>query len=150
MAITWIRVYPPRTRHGRKAIKPDYALSSHVAALGMAFTEGSAMPQAYANGAFVGNRGSWNRDNFNGYKVVYIPFENGKPSARRRMSSQVSSMASRLAVVPSAWVSMAPARCSWPMDEGNTVWRVASSDGTVIPQTRGLTLSLRTFKAPQN
>lgn len=76
------RVYPPRPDMVEKAIKPDYALSSHVAALGMAFTEGSAMPQAYANGAFVGNRGSWNRDSFNGYKVVYIPFENGKPSGK--------------------------------------------------------------------
>ena len=50
------RVHPPRPDLVEKAIAPDYALSSHVAALGLAFTNGSAMPEAYRNGAFVGNR----------------------------------------------------------------------------------------------
>lgn len=131
------RVYPPRPDMVEKAIKPDYALSSHVAALGMAFTEGSAMPQAYANGAFVGNRGSWNRDNFNGYKVVYIPFENGKPSGKTQdvvtgfiNGEQARGRPVGLGVDGTGALLVAD-------DAGNTVWRVASSDGTVIPQTRG-------------
>src|SRR5215217_3342113 len=74
------RVHPPRPDLVESAIVPDYALSSHVAALGMAFTNGSAMPDSYADGAFVGNRGSWNRNQFNGYKVIYVPFANGSPS----------------------------------------------------------------------
>lgn len=75
------RVRPPRPDLVQKAISPDYALSSHVAALGLAFTNDSAMPEAYRNGEFlVGNRGSWNRNAFNGYKVIYIPFANGRPS----------------------------------------------------------------------
>jgi glucose/arabinose dehydrogenase len=131
------RVYPPRPDMVEKAIKPDYALSSHVAALGMAFTEGSAMPQVYANGAFVGNRGSWNRDSFNGYKVVYIPFENGKPSAKTQdvVTGFISGEEARgrpvgLGIDGTGALLVAD-------DAGNTVWRVASSDGTVIPQTRG-------------
>src|SRR5690606_15292061 len=74
------RVHPPRPDLVEKAIVPDYALSSHVAALGMTFTHDSAMPKQYRNGAFVGMHGSWNRSAFNGYKVIYIPFENGEPS----------------------------------------------------------------------
>src|SRR3546814_14624891 len=73
---------PPRPDLVERAIVPDYALSSHVAALGLAFTNGSAMPEAYANGAFIGEHGSWNRNFFNGYKVVYVPFENGKPAGK--------------------------------------------------------------------
>jgi hypothetical protein len=63
-----------------KAIKPDYALGSHVAALGMTFSEGAALGSRCATGAFVGEHGSWNRKPPNGYKVVYVPFAGGKPN----------------------------------------------------------------------
>ncbi|MBB5662265.1 glucose/arabinose dehydrogenase [Rhizobium leguminosarum] len=76
------RVHPPRPDMVERAIPPDYALSSHVAALGLTFSMHSSLPAAYANGAFIGEHGSWNRDSFNGYKVVYVPFENGKPSGK--------------------------------------------------------------------
>ncbi len=76
------RVHPPRPDMVEKAIAPDYALSSHVAALGLVFSNGSALPAPYANGAFIGEHGSWNRDEFNGYKVVYVPFENGRPAGK--------------------------------------------------------------------
>src|SRR3546814_12033681 len=58
------RVHPPRPDLVERAIVPDYALSSHVAALGLAFTNGSAMPEASANGAFIGEHGRWNRNFF--------------------------------------------------------------------------------------
>ena len=74
------RVHPLRPEMVEAAIAPDYALSSHVAPLGMTFSNGSAMPEEFADGAFISERGSWNRDAFNGYKVVYVPFENGKPT----------------------------------------------------------------------
>lgn len=76
------RVHPPRPDMVERAIPPDYALSSYVAALGLTFSMHSSLPAAYANGAFIGEHGSWNRDSFNGYKVVYVPFENGKPSGK--------------------------------------------------------------------
>ncbi|MDH2310916.1 PQQ-dependent sugar dehydrogenase [Methylobacterium brachiatum] len=76
------RVMPQRPELVAQALMPDYSLSSHVAPLGMAFATGTGLPQAYRSGAFVGEHGSWNRDPLNGYKVVYIPFENGKPAGK--------------------------------------------------------------------
>jgi glucose/arabinose dehydrogenase len=63
-----------------KAIKPDYALGSHVAPLGLAFYTGKSFPQRYQGGAFIGMHGSWNRSSLVGYKVAFVPFQNGKPS----------------------------------------------------------------------
>jgi glucose/arabinose dehydrogenase len=63
-----------------KAIKPDYALGSHVAPLGLAFYAGKSFPRRYHGGAFIGMHGSWNRSNLVGYKVAFVPFQNGKPS----------------------------------------------------------------------
>jgi glucose/arabinose dehydrogenase len=63
-----------------KAIKPDYALGSHTAALGLAFYNGKAFPQRYHGGAFIGMHGSWNRSKMVGYKVAFVPFMNGKPA----------------------------------------------------------------------
>jgi glucose/arabinose dehydrogenase len=60
------RVHPPRPDMVERAVPPDYALSRHVAALGLTFSMNSALPAAYANGAFIGEHGSWNRDSFNG------------------------------------------------------------------------------------
>ena len=74
------RVMPQRPDLVASAIPPDYALSSHVAPLGLAFDTGSGLPAAYAGGAFVGEHGSWNRHPLNGYKVVFVPFTGGKPS----------------------------------------------------------------------
>lgn len=76
------RVMPQRPDLVARAIVPDYALSSHVAPLGMAFSTGTSLPAAYRSGVFVGEHGSWNRNAFNGYKVVFIPFANGRPSGK--------------------------------------------------------------------
>jgi len=62
-----------------KAIKPDYALGSHVAPIGMTFYRGKSFPSRYNGGAFIGMHGSWNRSNPVGYKVAFVPFQNGKP-----------------------------------------------------------------------
>jgi glucose/arabinose dehydrogenase len=74
------RVRPQRPDLVARAIAPDYALSSHVAPLGMVFTQGRPVPPAYAEGAFIAEHGSWDRTRFNGYKVVYVPFANGRPA----------------------------------------------------------------------
>jgi glucose/arabinose dehydrogenase len=74
------RVMPQRPDLVASAIVPDYALSSHVAPLGMAFYTGTNLPPNYRNGAFVGEHGSWDRSPLNGYKVVFVPFSDGHPS----------------------------------------------------------------------
>lgn len=74
------RVKPARPDLVAKAVSPDYALGSHVAPLGMAFSEGKALPAALTTGVFVGEHGSWNRVPHSGYKVVFVPFQNGLPS----------------------------------------------------------------------
>lgn len=63
-----------------KAVKPDYAVGSHVAALGLAFYRGTSYPSRYQGGAFIGMHGSWNRSNMVGYKVAFVRFENGRPA----------------------------------------------------------------------
>jgi glucose/arabinose dehydrogenase len=75
-----VRVQPQRPDLVAKAIPPDYALSSHVAPLGLVFDTGTGLPDKYSGGAFVGEHGSWDRPTLNGYKVVFVPFANGKPS----------------------------------------------------------------------
>jgi glucose/arabinose dehydrogenase len=76
------RVKPQRPDLVAKAIPPDFALSSHVAPLGMTFYTAQNLPERYRGGAFVGEHGSWNRLSFNGYKVVFVPFKDGKPSGK--------------------------------------------------------------------
>ncbi|MES2631655.1 MAG: sorbosone dehydrogenase family protein [Pseudomonadota bacterium] len=73
------RVTPPNPAMVAKAIAPDYGLGSHVAPLGLVFSD-SRMPGSYANGAFIGQHGSWNRKELSGYNVVFVPFIGGKPS----------------------------------------------------------------------
>ena len=74
------RIQPPRPDLVASAIKPDYALGSHVAPLGLAFYQGALLPARYAGGAFIGLHGSWNRRPRSGYKVVFVPFGRGRPS----------------------------------------------------------------------
>ncbi|KRP66687.1 PQQ-dependent sugar dehydrogenase [Pseudomonas orientalis] len=73
------RAQPQNPAKVASAIKPDYSLGSHVAALGVDFSI-PAMGEKFADGVFVGEHGSWNRDNPVGYKVIFVPFSNGKPA----------------------------------------------------------------------
>ena len=68
----------------RKAVVPDVPLGAHTASLGLAFYDkmpgpGSTFPEKYHNGAFIGQHGSWNRAQFSGYKVIFVPFQDGNP-----------------------------------------------------------------------
>jgi glucose/arabinose dehydrogenase len=74
------RVRPQNPDMVATAIAPDYALGSHVAALGLSFATGGGFGGAFSQGAFVGQHGSWNRKDLSGYKVVWVPFANGRPS----------------------------------------------------------------------
>lgn len=76
------RVQPPQPDKVAQAIVPDYALGSHVAPLGLAFSnpqQHQALPPAWREGALIGLHGSWNRKPRSGYKVIFVPFQNGQP-----------------------------------------------------------------------
>jgi glucose/arabinose dehydrogenase len=71
---------PPNPEMVAKAVVPDYALGNHVAPLGLVFAQGTLLPERFRNGAFIGEHGSWNRNPRSGYKVVFVPFTNGRPN----------------------------------------------------------------------
>lgn len=73
------RVEPQRPDLVQTALPPDYALGAHTASLGLAYSRGTSLPERYADGMFVGQHGSWNRKPYSGYKVIFVPFRNGKP-----------------------------------------------------------------------
>ena len=126
------RVKPQRPDLVAKAIAPDYALSSHVAPLGLTFNTGTGFPKSYANGAFVGEHGSWNRQVLNGYKVVFVPFADGKPNGMPQDivtgflndKGQARGRPVGLALDKSGALLIAD-------DVGNTVWRVTSGNQQV-------------------
>ena len=72
------RVKPANPAMVARSVAPDYGLGSHVAPLGLVFSD-ARMPQNYASGAFIGEHGSWNRKPLSGYKVVFVPFAGGRP-----------------------------------------------------------------------
>ncbi|WP_320196009.1 sorbosone dehydrogenase family protein [Agrobacterium rosae] len=127
------RVHPPRPDMVEKAIKPDYALSSHVAALGLTFSLNSALPAPYANGAFIGEHGSWNRNAFNGYRVTYVPFENGKPAGKTQDVVTGFIQGDKARGRPVGVGIDGTGALLVADDAGNTVWRVAAADGKVTP-----------------
>ncbi len=112
-----------------RAIVPDVKLGSHTASLGLAFYDGVKFPAKYRNGAFVGQHGSWNRSALVGYKVVFIPFANGRPSGEPvdfltgfiadADKSEVFGRPVGVAVDKSGALLVAD-------DSGNTIWRVAA------------------------
>jgi glucose/arabinose dehydrogenase len=73
------RVEPQNPALVAKAIAPDYAVGPHTASLGLSFAEGSTLPAPFTEGAFIGQHGSWNRKPHSGYKVIFVPFNGGKP-----------------------------------------------------------------------
>ncbi len=119
------RVKPARPDLVSAALTPDFALGPHTASLGLTFYQGTLLPSHYAGGAFVGQHGSWNRKPRSGYKVIFVPFANGRPmgpvedvltgfltgegEARGRPVGVVIDRAGALLVAD---------------DVGNTIWRV--------------------------
>jgi len=121
------RVEPQRPDLVATAIAPDYALSSHVAPLGVAMYTGTDLPANYRSGAFVAEHGSWNRTPLNGYKVVFVPFSGGQPSGPAQdvvtgfldADNHARGRPVGLAVDRTGGLLIAD-------DVGNTVWRVSS------------------------
>jgi glucose/arabinose dehydrogenase len=121
------RVKPQAPDLVARAIVPDYALSSHVAPLGMAFYTGSNLPAQFQSGAFVGEHGSWNRDRFNGYRVVFVPFKDGHPNGLAQ--DVVTGFLTSDGKAHGRPVGLAVDRLGGLLiadDAGDTVWRVTS------------------------
>lgn len=123
------RVKPQRPDLVARAIPPDYALGSHVAPLGLAFYTGGSLPARYRGGAFIGEHGSWDRYNPSGYKVVFVPFANGRPSGKAQdvVTGFLSDDQSKTYGRP---VGVAVDRTGALLvadDVGNTVWRVTAA-----------------------
>ena len=75
------RAQPQRPDLVASAIVPDYALGPHTASLGLCFSRNAVLlPDSFRDGAFVGQHGSWNRKPLSGYKVIFVPFHDGKPA----------------------------------------------------------------------
>lgn len=74
------RVKPANPQLVERAIVPDYALGPHTASLGLAFAKGAGPSPQFSNGVFIGQHGSWNRNPRSGYKVIFVPFTDGRPS----------------------------------------------------------------------
>ena len=119
------RVQPQRPDLVAKAIKPDYALGSHVAALGLWFYTGNMFPQ-YKGGAFVAEHGSWDRTPLSGYQVVFVPFANGMPSgpAQSIVTGFHSADEKQLFGAPVGMAQDADGALLIADDVGNVVWRV--------------------------
>jgi glucose/arabinose dehydrogenase len=121
------RVEPPRPEWVAKALVPDYALGSHVAPLGLVSSQGSTLAAPFADGMFVGLHGSWNRKPHSGYKVIFVPFRDGKPEAQ-----PIDLLTGFLSPEGEAYgrpVGVAVDRRGGVLvadDVGNTVWRVTA------------------------
>jgi glucose/arabinose dehydrogenase len=126
-----VRVHPQRPDMVAKAIKPDYGLSSHVATLGFAFSQGQTLGPAFADGVFVGEHGSWDRSPLNGYQVIFVPFTNGRPRGTP-IPVVTGFLGKDNKTVHGRPVGVALDRTGALLiadDAGNTVWRVSRKGG---------------------
>jgi len=123
-----VRVHPQKPEMAAKAIKPDYGLSSHVATLGLAFSQGETLSPAFARGIFVGEHGSWDRDPLNGYQVIFVQMVNGLP-AGKPVPVVTGFLAKDHKTVHGRPVGVALDRTGALLvadDAGDTVWRVSA------------------------
>ncbi len=114
----------------KKAIVPDIDLGSHTASLGLAFYNGKAFPQKYHGGVFVAQHGSWNRSMPSGYKVVFVPFKNGKPSGAVEdfLTGFIADAEKNKAYGRPVGVIETPDGALLVTDDKtNTIWRIAKS-----------------------
>ncbi|MEF3074736.1 sorbosone dehydrogenase family protein [Methylobacter sp. Wu1] len=119
------RVKPPRPDLVAKAIVPDYALGAHTASLGLVFYKGDLLPKRFKGGAFIGQHGSWNREPRSGYKVIFVPFVDGRPTLppENVLVGFVSADGDALGRPVGVAVDRSGALLVAD-DVGNTIWRV--------------------------
>lgn len=123
------RAEPSRPDMVAKAIVPDYALGAHTSSMGLAFYEGALLPERYRHGAFIGQHGSWNRNPRSGYKVVFVPFNNGKPDGAAEDILTGFLSASEEAMGRPVGVAVDKAGALLVADDvGDIIWRVTPND----------------------
>ena len=124
-----VRVKPPQPEMVAKAIVPDYALGPHTASLGLASSVGNSLPDQFASGMFIGQHGSWNRNPLSGYKVIFVPFVDGKPQgAAVDILTGFVSANDRAYGRPVGVVLDKKGALLVADDVGNTIWRVTASN----------------------
>ena len=122
------RVQPPAPDMVAKAIVPDYALGTHVAPLGMVFSDRQSLGPGYAHGVFVGQHGSWNRKPRSGYKVVFVPFDGARPSGALPLDVVTGFVRDDEALGRPVGVALDQRGALLVADDvGNTIWRVVSA-----------------------
>ncbi|QHJ01269.1 sorbosone dehydrogenase family protein [Xylophilus rhododendri] len=123
------RVHAQRPDLVAKALKPDYALTSHVAPLGLLFYTGANLPASYRGGAFIGEHGSWDRSPLSGYQVSFVRFENGKPTGQKMpvVTGFFSQDEKSLFGAPVGLAQGADGALLIADDVGNTVWSVTAA-----------------------
>jgi glucose/arabinose dehydrogenase len=122
------RVSPERPDLVAQAVRPDYAVGTHTASLGLAFSNGASLLPQYAEGAFVGQHGSWNRNPPLGYRVIFVPFANGR--AIGPIAEVLTGFLDEKGQARGRPVGVAIDRSGALLvadDVGNTVWRVTGS-----------------------
>ncbi|MBB6574087.1 PQQ-dependent sugar dehydrogenase [Xanthomonas arboricola] len=128
------RVMPQDPQKVASAIVPDYALGSHVAALGVAFSS-TKMGTQFGDGVFVGEHGSWNRDPPVGYKVVFVPFRDGRPAGDPIDFVSGFHGDDGLTRGRPVGVTLDPRGALIVADDlANTIWRVTPDAAPVAPQ----------------
>lgn len=123
----------PRVKEARpdlvkKTIVPDVNLGSHTASLGLLFYTGKAFPAKYRDGAFVAQHGSWNKSVLAGYRVVFVPFKNGKPAGNPEdfLTGFIADLdKGKVHGRPVGVVQLPDGSMLVTDDISNTIWRVA-------------------------
>ncbi|CAL67643.1 PQQ-dependent sugar dehydrogenase [Christiangramia forsetii] len=119
----------PHLEMVEKSIVPDVSVGPHTASLGFTFYKETAFPEKYHNGAFVGQHGSWNRANFSGYKVLFIPFdEKGNPQQPEDFLTGfiADDDASQVYGRPVGVTTLPDGSLLVNDDDGGVIWRVSA------------------------
>ncbi len=122
-----VRMQPQRPDLVAKAIPPDYALGAHTASLGLAFSTSARLGAAYSDGVFIGQHGSWNRNPRAGYRVIFVPFKDGKPDGLPQ--EVLTGFLNKDGKAQGRPVGVAIAKDGALLvadDVGNTIWRVTA------------------------
>lgn len=124
------RVEPGNPQLQQYSKRPDYALGAHTASLGLAFAGDAKLGPRFANGAFVGQHGSWNRVPVAGYKVVYVPFgTNGFPAKGAKPVDVLTGFLNQDGAAQGRPVGVITDKIGGLLvadDVGNVIWRVAA------------------------